>query len=318
MSSKFNQLSAIEHVMGISLDSMTGDVILGALALGNFDGVHMGHRAVLEAAVEASADVEGDAAAITFAPHPREYFAPEAYSKVYDLDQNIRLMKSFGMRQVFVQKFDHDFSELSAEDFLDFLYQKLKFKNLVTGFDFRFGKNRDGDDEVISNWCKKKNIGFKLVPCFAKNDLKVSTTLIKKKLDLGDVAGVSEILGHTYFHEGVVVQDQGLGKSIGFPTINLKLDSKTKILCGVYKTQIWIKNQAYSSISNIGFRPSVAESLDRMVLETHVLEEGFDENTKGEFVKVEFHKFIRPEQKFSSVSDLQEQIQIDVKAAKAL
>ncbi len=301
----------------INVESLTGELKIGALALGNFDGVHLGHRSLLDEAVRLSKELRLESGALTFSPHPREYFSPTTYSRVYSMTQNIMLMEELGCQNVFVKSFDEACSLLSAESFMDLIFENLKFKILVVGFDFKFGKNREGDEGALSKWCFKNGVALKVVPCKGINGEKISSTKIKSLLSKGLVDVAALYLGKKYFHSGSTFKDQGLGVKMGFPTINLKLDHKIKIKRGVYLTDCFVSEQKYKAISNIGFRPSVSSKSDRLTLESHILDTNFRGTQSEGLVRVDFKKFVRAEQKFSNIESLKAQIEEDIRFARS-
>lgn len=301
----------------INVETLTGELRVGALALGSFDGVHLGHRELLSAAVERSNECGLGAGMLTFSPHPKAYFSPQEYSRIYSFQQNVCIAKSLGISNIFVKSFDEPCSLLSAEDFMELIFEKIKFKTLIIGFDFKLGKNREGDELALLKWCKEKEINLQTILCKENAGIKISSTRIKENLNKGLVEEASSLLGEEYFHMGEAVRDQGLGRQIGFPTINLKLDHDTHILHGVYLTECVVGGAKYKAISNIGFRPTVTSKQDRLVLETHILDSSFNSLANGVKVKIVFKKFVRTEQKFANIEELKAQIGADVDFARS-
>ncbi len=301
----------------INIEGRLNSFKIGALALGNFDGVHLGHRELIRVCVERSNKLGLESGLLTFAPHPRAFFKPDTYSRIYEFKQNIRIIKSLGVLKVFIKRFDKECSEYSSAEFLDFIFKKIKFKTLVVGFDFKFGKNKSGSHESLLKWCFKNFVELKVVECRkdSKHE-KISSTSIKKKLKKGLISTASGLLGGEYFQSSIVFQDKGLGKKIGFPTINLKLDPKITILHGVYLTDCFFAGKLYRAISNVGFRPTVFLSEDRMTLESHILDSNCPEIKNGDLFKVVFKEFIRNEQKFANIDELKTQIKADIMLAK--
>ncbi len=301
-----------------NVESLSNSLKIGALALGNFDGVHLGHRELIKVCVKRSNQLGLEPGLLTFTPHPKRFFEPDTYSRIYEFKQNITIIKSLGILKVFVKTFDKECSEYSSGEFLDFIFKKIKFKTLVVGFDFKFGKNRSGSHDSLLKWCFKNSVELKVIPCQKDSKQeKISSTSIKKKLKKGFVDVASDLLGEDYFQSSIVFQDKGLGKKIGFPTINLKLDPKIAIFHGVYLTNCFFAEKSYRSISNIGFRPTISLNENKMVLESHILDSNCPETKNGDLFKVVFKKFIRHEQKFANIDELKSQIKTDIILTKS-
>ena len=301
----------------INLKANTDQLSIGALAVGNFDGVHLGHQELLAKAVALSQNNNEESGLLTFLPHPRELFNPAEYSRIFEHEQNFELIQSFGISKIFLQDFNEIVSELSAHDFLSEIFLKVSFKTLVVGFDFKLGKGRSGDHKDIKKWCDQHSVSLVVVPCRDFEGEKVSSSLIKSLLLNGDVKKASTLLGMPYFHKDFVRTDQGLGEKMGFPTLNLYLSPDVAIKKGVYSTVCKIHGKEYCSISNIGFRPTVSGKRENLILETHILEDEFVTTDQNAEVKIVFKDFIRSEKKFGNIDELRAQITLDVHAARS-
>jgi len=280
---------------------------VGALALGSFDGVHLGHQALLQKAVEISRVRGLEAGALCFSPNPKSFFASKdkAFLKIYSLEQNISALLDTGLQKVFVKRFDLQCSQMSASEFLDHLFSKIQFTDIVVGFDFKLGKDRSGGMEKLRVWCDQHSIELHTVEAQNDSEGKLSSTRIKSSLLKGDVEAASKLLGRAHSYIGYVCSDQGIGKKIGFPTLNLKPSLKS----GGFK---------YTCLSNIGVRPTVFETSAHLVLETHILSSDKVSVKPNDLIEVELKQFLRPEQKFDSLEELKRQIAEDVVRAKSL
>lgn len=293
---------------------------LGALALGNFDGVHLGHRRLIKKSALISKDLFLPSAVLTFAPHPKEFFQKEkgGFKRIYSLEQNSFLLKKLGTDLVFVHKFDLSCSELSAVDFLDQIFKRIKFKSLVVGFDFKLGKGRGGDAKTLQNWCLKRGLGFYVVEKQTLEGIKVSSTRIKEALSSGRLKEAAKMLGEPVHILGGVVKDQGIGKKIGFPTLNIKLPKNLALPKGVYQSEVFLKEKKYKSISNLGWRPTFHKEEKCLTLESHILEPFKESDSDFSKIRVNFLQYLRPEKAFSRKEYLIEQVQKDISLAKSL
>lgn len=289
---------------------------LDVLALGNFDGVHLGHRQVLEFAKAKSSG--GDIGALIFDPHPRKFFAGDEFSNVYSQKDNLSILKDLGLDLVVFLKFDSMTAKLDPLKFLNLLFNSIQAQEYVVGYDFRFGRGRAGTTEMFENWCDEQGLSFSAVDRVGQKDGdKISSSIIKDCLKKGLVDVANKFLGDPFFCESDVFREKGLGGELGFPTINQ--EAATGLLPkGVYFTQVSMSGRKYPAISNLGVRPTVSSS-KRLVLETHILE-GFEclQRDRGEVdsLKVEFLKYLRPEMKFDSLENLKSQIQVDIKKGR--
>jgi len=302
------------------LDKACEKQSVGPLALGSFDGVHLGHSALLEKAVEIAKTARSKSSVLTFSPNPKEFFSTpqKPYSQIYSFEQNVEEIKNAGVDEVFIKKFDEDCSKMTADEFLNFVFFKVKFSDLVVGFDFKFGKDRSGNHQNLKKWCDKNEVKLHIVKAQKDSVGKISSTRIKKKLLKGDIEKASKLLGRPHRYLGRICSDQGLGKKIGFPTLNIKLDLSTAIAYGVYASLIKSGKRHYRGISNIGLRPTVFKSAANLVLETHVLGSNNVLIKAGDLVEIELHNFIRSEKKFANIEQLKLQISQDIATAKSL
>lgn len=282
-------------------------------ATGFFDGVHTGHKAVLQTVKDTAAEMGAESGIITFWPHPRTVLQQDASSLrlLNSVDEKKRLIKEFGINDVCVIPFTREFSRMTAGDFIrEYLIGKFGVSVLVVGYDHRLGSENPAHEELasIAVKCGLKVVQVDEVDC---NGVPVSSTKIRKLIENGDVSGASSLLGYSYGLHGVVVSGDRIGRTIGFPTANIQLYEPLKLLPGngVYRVRVMFQGKNYAGLCNIGERPTVASGRHRTI-ETYIL--GFDENIYGLDLDLEFLEKIRDERKFASLEELKRQISKDV------
>lgn len=296
------------------------------LTIGNFDGVHLGHQAIVNAILKKAHEIGGPACLFTFRPHPQEVLRPGNRVKLLTTyDEKVEILESFGLDVVVEQLFSQEFFTLTAREFFERVVVKaFQAKALFVGHDFAFGRNRDGNIETLKNWCKEKGIHLEVIPPFVLNGETVSSTAIREKLSRGEVAEASSLLGRPFFYRGSVVRGDQRGRLLGFPTANLKLEQKLALPHGVYATWAIRKQGDRSiripSVTNVGIRPTFHPELSDLpvLIETHlILSESEFPDLYGETLEVQFAERFRDERKFSSFDELKTQIQQDRERAKA-
>ena len=290
------------------------------LTIGNFDGVHLGHRELVEKTITIARAKNAPAVALTFNPHPLAVLkmgkAPE-FLLTYR-EKNERLL-SLGLDSVIEQPFVREFSNLSAEQFFThYLIKQLGVQALVIGYDFGFGKEREGSQLILQKLCSQNGIQLEIVPAFKKLGAAISSTRIRQSLSSGDFDSAKELLGYSFYYQGAVIKGDQRGRTIGFPTANLALRDKIKIPFGVYATRTLVKGETYPSVTNIGVRPTffAADSGVEAIIETHLLGQEID--LYGVNIKVEFLGKIREEKKFSGIDELKKQIALDAESARKI
>ncbi|MBS1169307.1 MAG: bifunctional riboflavin kinase/FAD synthetase [Burkholderiaceae bacterium] len=292
-----------------------------ALAIGNFDGVHCGHRQLL-ARVRAAATQRGiDAAVMTFQPHPREYFARLCgdLSKVPPTIANLRdKLLGFaeaGMERVIVEHFSAHFAALPHQQFIEHvLVQGLQVKWLIVGEDFCYGANRAGNVEHLRQAGRRHGFEVEVLPDVDVNGLRISSSAIREALLDSDFGRAAELLGRPYAISGRVIHGKKLGRDLGFPTLNLRMEQQMPALTGIFVTRVHgLAAAPLPSVSCIGTRPTVDDS-GRRLLETHVL--NYQGDCYGRLVKVEFLQKLRDNRKFGSLAELTAAIAGDVEQAR--
>ncbi|NPB07760.1 MAG: bifunctional riboflavin kinase/FAD synthetase [Aquificae bacterium] len=284
-----------------------------AIIVGNFDGVHLGHRYLVDLLKEKARERNLKTLVLTFFPHPLRILAPQILPcELTNLEEKILLLEESSPDFVVVINFTEEFARIPARKFLEeVLYRKLGCRYLLVGYDWRYGHRREGEVELAKEVGKELGFEVEEAPPFKINGHVVSSTLVRRLLKEGRVEEVKKYLGHNYWIKRRVVRGEGRGTKIGFPTANL---SETNNLClkeGVYLVKV--EDSDYG-LANYGFRPTFGGK--ERVLEVHLLDKKKDLRDKK--IKVEFLRFLRPERRFSSVQELVNQIEEDVKRAREL
>ena len=273
------------------------------LTIGNFDGVHIGHQALIKKLIAESKKRKLTPAVMTFEPHPKEFFTPEnAPTRLTTLREKLEFFLSYGIEKVFVCAFNQKFSNISSEVFIhQILTEQLKAELLIVGDDFRFGTKRQAGIEDL-----RKN-AFELfeIPEIDLNGKRVSSTRIREGLKEGRIEEVNQFLGRPYTISGKVVEGDKRGRQMGFPTANIHMKHLRPALTGVYAVKLGNRN----GVANLGVRPTISGT-PKLLLEVHLL--NFNEDIYGQHVQVTFLEKIRDEMKFENIDALIEQIKKDV------
>ena len=287
-----------------------------AVAVGNFDGVHLGHRALIRAA-EALARGEGrPAAVLTFEPHPRAYFRPE--SPVFRLTPEpvkLATLSRLGLAGAFVRAFDARLAATGAEDFVaGILKGELEAGAVVVGHDFRFGRAREGDAAGLERLARAHGLGCRIVPAVARDGVPVSSSLVRAALERGDVAGAAGLLGHRWWVAGEVRHGEKRGRTLGFPTANLDLGEGCRLAHGIYAVRVALAGGGlWDGVASYGRRPTFDNGA--ALLETHLFD--FAGDLYGGRIEVEFAAWIRGEERFESAEALTLRMREDAAEARA-
>ena len=287
------------------------------ITIGNFDGVHKGHQAIIAKMVIHSKRSKRQVLVVTFFPNPADYFNPNRNSFYLSTSQEREaLLLKNGVDQVITFKFDRDFANLSPESFLSGLKEKLGLSVLVVGYDFALGKNRRGTIDVIKGISHELDFVVEMIEPLNLGDKAISSTLIRNQLDKGDMLSVREMLGRYYAISGIVEHGSNRGAKMGLPTANIVHWTHKKLpAVGVYATQVNVRGEKYWGITNVGFRPTF-ENQDKPNVETFIM--NFEGDVVGENLTIEFVQKIREEQKFNCVEDFLTQIEKDKLTAKRI
>lgn len=291
----------------------------GVVAIGNFDGVHRGHQAVLQRALDQAAARQVPALVLTFEPHPRTLFRPNI--PLFILTPPVvkaRLLRELGFDAVIEQRFDREFAGQSAEEFVTgILDRKLGISHAVTGFDFHFGKNRQGGPAFLMESGKRHGFGVTLVDAFRDEGAEiVSSSRIRDLLKEGAVVEASGLLGYRFTVAETVIRGKQLGRTLGFPTANMKLPETTELKHGIYAVRLRrADGMLYDGVASFGRRPTIdADGVP--LLETYVFD--FSGDLYGETCEISFFGYLRGEEKFDGLDALAAQIGRDEAEARAL
>ena len=287
------------------------------LTIGNFDGVHLGHRALLEELKAKARELALPATVLTFEPHPRELFAPDqAPARLASLRDKIELLAECGVDRVHVCRFDRKLAGLTADQFIEqILVRGLSVRHLIIGDDFRFGKARGGDFAQLQKAGQAHRFVVEAMHTVDFGGLRVSSSAVRDALAAGDIERGEKLLGRPFVIAGRVMDGKKIGRTIGFPTANIQVRRKRLPLSGVFAVTVsGIDSRPLPGAANIGVRPTVAEGL-KPVLEVHLLD--FDRDIYGQHVDVNFMHKLRSEAKFESLDALKAQIARDVADVRA-
>ncbi|QQS39971.1 MAG: bifunctional riboflavin kinase/FAD synthetase [Acidobacteriota bacterium] len=288
---------------------------LTVLTLGVFDGLHLGHQAIMKTVVERASVSEGVPTVITFDPHPRAVLHPEsAPPMLQTLDQRLANFNVLGIEQAIVIRFTKEFADQEAEEFLrEIVHERLQAKEIYLGHGFAFGKERRGDIELLRKMSGELGFTADEVPEVRLRGIRISSSRIRQLLKDGQVNLARRMLGRPYGIEGVIIRGDRRGHTIGFPTANLKPENRVVPKFGVYATATLIEGVWKKGVTNIGVRPTF-ESDSEPSIETHIFD--FEGDLYGSVLRVRFLHRIRPERKFSGIGELKAQIERDVETAK--
>lgn len=281
------------------------------LALGNFDGIHLGHQNLLMRANAEAQKLGGISFVLSFFPHPLEVLRPP-HEKVLSLEDQIQEIKNLGLGGIVHLNFTKDLSQLSPVDFLEkIIATHFSPEVIVVGFNFKFGFQRQGGLDLLKSWGQKKNIKIHIVDPIQLDGEPLSTSRIRSALDKGDMDFVNRGLNRIYSFESEVVEGAQRGRDLGFPTANFKWPGIKVPKDGVYATQAIIRNNGFPSVTHIGPKPSFNEA-DK-IIETHII--GFNQNLYGKKIRILFYQKIRDPIKFNLIDDLKKQIAKDIETA---
>ncbi|HBV20653.1 MAG TPA: bifunctional riboflavin kinase/FAD synthetase [Nitrosomonas sp.] len=292
-----------------------------ALTIGNFDGVHLGHQAILSRLRNAADKLGIAACAMTFEPHPREFFAPDqAPTRLTSLREKFEQLAKSNVDCIRVYRFNYDFAKISPEEFISQLLQKeLSVRWLLVGDDFRFGARRAGDVTMLKALSKQHGFEVEEMPSFLIDGQRVSSSRIREALEDGDLQTAHRLLGRPYSMSGRVINGDKLGKKLGFPTANIHVKHNRPPLSGIFAVNVYGANKstpflAFPGVASLGVRPTVHEN-GKPTLEVHLFD--FDRPIYGYHLRVDFLHKLRDEEKYPDLDTLARQIHKDVIQAKS-
>ncbi len=283
---------------------------------GTFDGVHLGHKKIIEQLISAANQNNSESVLITFFPHPRIVLYPEQNDLrlLNTIDEKIALLEKTGIDHLIIHPFSKEFSRITSLDFVrDILVTRLNTNKLVIGYDHHFGKNREGTFQHLKEYGPIYGFDVVEIPAQELQSIHISSTKIRNSLSIGEIKAANQFLGYNYTIHGTVVEGDKIGRTIGFPTANIKVDQWYKLipLNGVYAVNIFLDGVIYNGMLNIGTRPTLNKS--EVTIEVNIF--NFNQDIYNKQLSVEFVERIRNEEKFNELNDLQIQLTYDKQKA---
>ncbi|HTN44935.1 MAG TPA: bifunctional riboflavin kinase/FAD synthetase [Flavipsychrobacter sp.] len=289
------------------------------VTIGTFDGVHLGHQAILQTVIDKAIEMQGESIVITFHPHPRKLLFPHQELKMLTpLEDKISLLKNLGIDHIVVVPFTTEFSNLSAEQYIhDFLVDQFHPHTIVIGYDHHFGSDRKGNIHLLKATQLECNFQLIEIPEQLIDEAGISSTKIRNSLQTGDVREAAMMMGRGYSLKGTVITGNQLGRTIGYPTANLSLTDTDQLLpcLGIYCVQVRYKEELLGGMLSIGYNPTVTDQ-KTIKIEVHLFD--FDRDIYGDALELIFIQYMRGEQKFESVQALTAQLKKDEVMAKSI
>ena len=311
---------ARQFVIAVDPERAPEGLARGVFAIGNFDGAHLGHRAVVRRTRELAAELGAPGAVLTFEPHPADFFAgaPVVF-RLTPKTVKARALEEFGLDGAVILTFDARLAALTAEEFIrDVLVERLGVAAVVIGWDFHFGKRRGGSPAFMQEAGARYGFRVEVIPRIEAAEgagtQAVSSTAIRRALEAGDVEAASRFLGRDYSVLGVVIPGRKLGRTLGFPTANIALDPANRLAHGVYAVRVFVDGARFDGVASFGTRPTVDDGPP--LLETFLF--GFDGDLYGRTIEVSFVRRIRGERKFDSLDALVAEMNRDKEKAQAI
>ena len=286
------------------------------LTIGTFDGVHLGHKKIIKKLVKSAKEKKLRSCILTFFPHPRNFLSKSNDLKMINtIREKKEILDELGVDELIIQEFNDEFSNLNANEFIKHLLKFCEIKEIIVGFNHKFGKDREAGIDELKIYGKKYGFDVCEIDAFDINQINISSTKIRNAIGAGEVELCNEYLGYNFSIDGNIVKGKSIGKKIGFPTANIRVEENYKILPknGVYFVSCKIKNIQKFGMMNIGFNPTFGNK--KLTIEVNIFD--FEQDVYGENVRVEFIKFIRNEIKFQNIDELIKQIKIDRETCKS-
>ncbi len=289
------------------------------VTIGMFDGVHRGHNYLLDKLKNTAKKINAESVVITFWPHPRIVLYPNTTKLRYltTINEKLELLEKANIDHVVIIDFTIKFAQKSANNFVnEILINKVNMKYLISGFDHRFGHDRKGSYSDMQIFATKYNFRIEKMDALLDNSEIISSTIIREAIKDGNINKANSFLGYDYSIDGQVVDGNKIGRSIGFPTANIKINDlyKLKPKVGVYAVDVLLNNIVYRGMLNIGYRPTLEQKEIKKTIEVHIFD--FDDNIYEKEIRVVFKKKIRSEKKFNNVNELKAQLEIDKEITK--
>jgi riboflavin kinase/FMN adenylyltransferase len=292
------------------------------LTIGNFDGLHVGHRAIMEIVIERARALDGEAVVFTFHPHPRKVLRPDRAPRLLTtIEQKAELLEQAGVDVLIVEPFDRDFAATSPDRFVEeYIYRRIRPMEVYVGYDFHFGRDREGSMRLLTETGPRLGFAVTIIPEVTQGERDVNSTRIRDLLEEGQVDEAGELLGRPFSVRGVVVKGDGRGRGIGFPTANLDAENEVLPAAGVYAGELRFldggeppRGSLKAAVANVGVRPTFRDD-QGFLAEAHLID--FEGDLYGRRVELAFRHRLRSEQKFPDVEALREQIARDVEEAR--
>ena len=301
-----------QHTSADTFDGLKGTVV----TIGTFDGVHLGHRKIIDRLLASAQSNDLESVVLTFFPHPRMVLQKDTGIKLINsIDERIALLEACGLDHLIIHPFTQEFSRLTAEEFVkDILVDQLKARKVIIGYDHRFGRNRNANIEDLKAFGAHYDFEVEEISKQDVDDVAVSSTKVRKALDEGNITLANEYLGYPFMLNGIVSRGKGLGKKFNYPTANLKIEEDYKLIPakGVYVVQATLANERVYGMMSIGTNPTVGGS--DLTIETFFFD--FDANLYDQHLQIELLTRIRDEKKFNSVDELIAAMQADEKFSR--
>jgi riboflavin kinase/FMN adenylyltransferase len=287
------------------------------ITIGTFDGVHKGHQTILHRLQEVKHSKKLKSIVFTFHPHPRKIILSEKQPiKILTTpSEKIQLLQSYNIDYLIFCPFTKEFANIPPEDFVHYLSTQLNIKHIIIGYDHKFGKDRKGDINTFYQLKDKYHFEVEQIPAKTVNEINISSTKIRQFLLSGDIENANELLGYNYFLTGTVIEGKKLGRAIGIPTANIKVEDEDKLIPanGVYCVNVNIQNKTYKGALNIGTNPTT-DNDNSQKIEVHIL--NLNEDIYHQKIQISFLKKVRDEEKFDSIESLKNQILQDIEWCK--
>ncbi len=307
------------YIVGLKIYRTLKDfkVVNPVVTVGTFDGVHKGHTKILNRLIQQAESLGGESVIFTLYPHPRKVLFPEEKEifLLNTLNEKIKLLEKSGVDNLIIYPFTKEFAQLTSCDFIEkILYNELNVKQLIVGFDHHFGKDRQGNLEILKNCANPFGFDIIKVDALEYDGKKISSTRIRNSIISGDIEKANFLLSYDYFISGTVVSGKKIGRTLGFPTANIQVKEQDKLIPkrGVYAVKIEVDNKVYTGMLNIGTRPTVSSNFETNI-ETHIFD--FSDDLYNKEIKIIFKKYIREEKKFPDKAQLQKQLSEDKRIA---
>jgi riboflavin kinase/FMN adenylyltransferase len=292
------------------------------LTIGNFDGLHVGHRAIMQTVSERASTLEGTAVVYTFHPHPRKVLTPDNPPRLLTtLEQKLELLEASGIDCVIIEPFDDEFAKVTPDRFVrEYVHQRIRPVEVYVGYDFHFGRDRSGSMRLLTETGPRLGFSVTIIPEITIGDRDVNSTRVRELLERGEVEEVAELLGRPFSARGAVGEGARRGRELGFPTVNLVSENEVLPQSGVYAGEVVFldggdpgQGARYGAVTNVGHRPTFEDGRG-LVAEAHLLD--FEGDVYGRRIELAFIHHLRGEQKFEGPEVLREQIARDVAAAR--